>query len=380
MDFDLQWLLIGLPLVFGLGWLAARFDGRQAKRDTANAPRAYFKGMNLLLNEQHDQAIDAFIEAVQDDPDTAELHFALGNLFRRRGEFERAVRVHEHLLHRGDLKAHDRARAQHALAQDFMKAGLFDRAESAFRALQDTAFEADSQLALLSLYERSRDWPAAAELSAKLGDSDAGSFTIRTAHYLCEMAEEAHAKGELAAATDLLRRAREAAPLAPRPMLLTGQLQAKGQHFSDAFATWQQLRVQHPAAFVLVAAEFAKVAMQCGKQTEAMHALQAAYAQQPSTEALYALDALECPQRAKRWGVHLREHVSLTAAKELLTMPQAQWEADTQALLADALTRAAQPLQRYRCAACAFETGQYFWQCPGCLTWDSYPTQKAESL
>jgi tetratricopeptide (TPR) repeat protein len=125
-----------------------------------DAPRAYFKGLNLLLNEQQDKAIDAFIEAVQNDPDTTDLHFALGNLFRRRGEFERAVRVHQHLLQRADLPPADRHRAQHALAQDFMKAGLFDRAEQAFRALDGSAYEAEARLALLMLYERSRDWRA----------------------------------------------------------------------------------------------------------------------------------------------------------------------------------------------------------------------------
>ena len=105
MDFDLQWLLIALPVVFALGWVASRFDLRQVRRDGREAPKAYFKGLNLLLNEQHDKAIDAFIEAVQHDPDTTELHFGLGNLFRRRGDFERAVRVHQHLLERADLKA-----------------------------------------------------------------------------------------------------------------------------------------------------------------------------------------------------------------------------------------------------------------------------------
>ena len=117
MDFDLQGLLVGLPVVFGLGWMASRLDLRQLKRDREDSPRAYFKGLNLLLNEQQDQAIDAFISAVQDDPDTTELHFALGNLFRRRGEFERAVRVHQHLLDRSDLKAAERCRAQLALAR-----------------------------------------------------------------------------------------------------------------------------------------------------------------------------------------------------------------------------------------------------------------------
>ncbi|MBX3621575.1 MAG: lipopolysaccharide assembly protein LapB, partial [Rhizobacter sp.] len=113
MNFDLQWLLLGLPIAFALGWLGSRLDLRQWKREQHDSPKAYFKGLNLLLNEQQDKAIDAFIEAVQHDPDTSDLHFALGNLFRRRGEYERAVRVHEHLVSRADLPRAERDRAQH---------------------------------------------------------------------------------------------------------------------------------------------------------------------------------------------------------------------------------------------------------------------------
>ncbi|MFY8053764.1 MAG: tetratricopeptide repeat protein, partial [Limnohabitans sp.] len=171
MEFDLSWILLGLPLAFGLGWLASRMDLRQLRLENRQTPKAYFKGLNHLLNEQQDQAIDAFIEAVQHDPDTSELHFALGNLFRRRGEYERAVRVHQHLLSRGDLSQTDRDRAQHALALDYLKAGLLDRAEDALNKLEGTAHAAQAHLALLSIYERSRDWAKASVIAQKLSDA-----------------------------------------------------------------------------------------------------------------------------------------------------------------------------------------------------------------
>lgn len=148
MDFDITLILLGLPVAFVLGWVASRMDMRQLRMENRQAPKAYFKGLNFLLNEQQDQAIDAFIEAVQNDPDTSELHFALGNLFRRRGEYERAVRVHQHLLDRGDLSLDDRHRAQHALALDYLKAGLLDRAEDALLKLEGSVIATTTGSAL----------------------------------------------------------------------------------------------------------------------------------------------------------------------------------------------------------------------------------------
>ncbi|MBU2285858.1 MAG: tetratricopeptide repeat protein, partial [Gammaproteobacteria bacterium] len=200
MDFDLSWLLLGLPIAFVLGWLASRFDLRQLRIENRQAPKAYFRGLNFLLNEQQDQAIDAFIEAVQNDPDTQELHFALGNLFRRRGEYQRAVRVHEHLLGRGDLSPADRDRAQHALAQDFLRAGLLDRGEAALQKLEGTRYENEARLSLLAIYERSREWAQASEIAQKLDDAEQASYSVRRAHHLCEQASERVAAGDLAGA------------------------------------------------------------------------------------------------------------------------------------------------------------------------------------
>ena len=224
MDFDLSWILLGLPLTFVLGWLASRFDLRQLRIENRRAPKAYFKGLNFLLNEQQDQAIDAFIEAVQIDPDTSELHFALGNLFRRRGEYQRAVRVHEHLLSRGDLSLADRQRAQHALALDFLKAGLLDRAEAALLKLEGTPFESQARLALLANYERSRDWPQAAEIAHQLAKAKQGNFNGRLAHYLCEQAAACVASEHPQEALTLLQEAIDTAPGAPRPRIDLAQL------------------------------------------------------------------------------------------------------------------------------------------------------------
>ncbi len=376
-DFDIQWLLIGLPLAFALGWIGSRIDVRQWRKEQRAQPKAVFKGLNLLLNEQPDKAIDAFIEAVQNDPDTTELHFALGNLFRRRGEFERAIRVHEHLLQRADLSNADRQRAQHALAQDFMKAGLFDRAEQAFRALAGTPFDTDARLALLQLHERARDWRASADDAAQLEKSGAGSFTSRISHHWCEIALEAEARSDDKAADAALAQAREIAPNAPRPWVQAGQRHARSGHHVDALAAWNQLRQRHPAAFPLVALEYAASAKAVAQSGEALAALQALHAQQPSSDLMAAIVALEgnAAQAQARHAEQLTRQPSLAAAAAVL---RDRAEDDTSRALATVVERAAAPLARYRCAACGFEAQRYFWQCPGCMGWDSFPPQRLE--
>lgn len=381
MVLDPLWLLLALPVAFALGWLASRLEMRQWVREQRDAPKAYFKGLNLLLNEQQDKAIDAFVEAVQDDPHSADLHFALGNLFRRRGEFERAVRVHQHLLRRGDISGGERERAQHALAQDFMKAGLFDRAEEAFRALEGTPFDTEARLALLSLHERSRDWRAAAEVAAKLERSGIGSFSTRIAHYWCELALEADARGDAEGAQAALQRAREAAPAAPRPWLVEGERHLRAGRVAQALQAWDELRARHPGAFPLVAQAYAQAALTAGQRTHAREQLLPLYEQQADTDLLAALRRLdEPPQAALRLLEHLRQQPALTVAAQVLDLPPAEWAEDTRTRLQATVARAAQPMQRYRCAACGFEARNYFWQCPGCQGWDTYPPRRIEDL
>jgi lipopolysaccharide biosynthesis regulator YciM len=376
-EFDIQWLLIGLPVAFALGWIGSRIDLRQWRREQRAQPKAVFKGLNLLLNEQPDKAIDAFIEAVQNDPDTSELHFALGNLFRRRGEFERAIRVHEHLLQRADLPAAERERAQHALAQDFMKAGLFDRAEQAFKALDGTPYATESRLALLQLHERARDWRAAADDAAQLEKAGAGSFAARIAHHWCELALEAEARGDEAAAGAALARAREAAPAAARPWVQTGQYHARAGRHAEALTAGNQLRQRHSAAFPLVAAEYAASAKAIAQSGEALASLQALHAQQASTDVMAAIVALEgdAARARARHAEQLARSPTLAAAAAVL---RDRAEDETGRALASVVEKAAAPLARYRCAACGFEAQRHFWQCPGCLTWDSFPPQRIE--
>ncbi len=385
MDFDISWLLLSLPITFILGWIASRFDLRQLRLENRRAPKAYFRGLNFLLNEQQDQAIDAFIEAVQNDPDTSELHFALGNLFRRRGEYERAVRVHQHLLSRGDLSSTDRQRAQHALALDYLRAGLLDRAEEALLKLEGTPFESEARLALLANYERSRDWVHAADVAQRLEDAEHGSFTGRLAHYLCEQSAAHLAAHEPEIAQRLLEQAIRDAPKAARPRIDLAKLLGQRGHPAQALATLQAVYDVAPAAVPLIAGQLAQLGIANGQTQAVLERMQTHYLESPSIDCLEAIVILEAQLGAntaqtRQWYLrHLEKEPSLVAAARWLA-GQSSEQAPAQPLVQRALDHAAKPLTRYRCAACGFEAKQHFWQCPGCQAWDSYPARRVEEL
>jgi lipopolysaccharide assembly protein B len=389
MDIDVTWLLLGLPLAFVLGWGASRIDLRQLRMENKRSPKAYFKGLNYLLNEQQDLAIDAFIEAVQKDPDTSELHFALGNLFRRRGEYDRAVRVHEHLLSRGDLKQDERDRAQHALSLDFLKAGLLDRAEDALAKLEGTRYEPQARLARLAIYERTRDWPQAARIAKQLQDADQGDFSARVAHYFCEQAaalSAAPGDDNHNAAIALLKQAIATAPDASRARIALSALkQQMGQH-SDAYATLAQVLVHAPAAAPLAAQQLPTLALQCGQGPQALELLQAHYAKSHSVDVLEAiislhrgLDNAQAGSARDLYVQHLEKEPSLSVASRWLAGEKLEHE-QFHPQVQRALDKAVKPLLQYRCAACGFTAQRHFWQCPGCQAWDSYPARRIEEL
>jgi lipopolysaccharide assembly protein B len=381
MEFDFTWLLWALPLAFGMGWLASRFDLQQWRIESRQAPQAYFKGLNHLLNEDQDQAIGAFIEAVQHDPDTAELHFALGHLFRGRGDYDRAVRVHEHLLSRADLQAHDRLRAQRALAQDFLKAGLLDRAEQALSRLEGSVFETEARWSRLAIYERTREWDKAAEMARGL-DTPEHPMALRLAHYACEGAEGLRRSQRMTEALTLLEAVVQQHPGCARAWIALADLRHALSHTSGAWEALRQLNRHAPSHTPLVAHNLAVWGRLLERSTEARQLLldwQAAH--EPSLDVTQALATLaaDSTQARRLYIEHMRREPSLVAAG-LWLGGQTLGSAEEDTLMRQALERAAAPLKRYRCLACGFEARQYFWHCPGCQRWDSYPPRRVEEI
>src|SRR5512140_859958 len=207
MDFELWWLLPLPAVFFALGWIAARIDIKHLLRESRALPLTYFRGLNFLLNEQPDKAIESFIEVVKVDPQTIDLHFALGSLFRRQGEFDRAIRMHQNLLDRPDLAADKREATIFELAQDFHRAGLLDRAEELFTKLEGTQFEHASLGFLLSIYEQEKDWPKAITVTRRMEAIAKQPYYKEIAHYDCELAQGALLRADFAAARGFVEQA-----------------------------------------------------------------------------------------------------------------------------------------------------------------------------
>ena len=197
---DPVWLLLLLPLAAAGGWFMAMHEHTRAPRPD-KLPDAYFKGLSFLLNEEPDKALKVFLDVVEVDQETLEMHLALGNLFRRRGEIERATRIHQNLVARTDLDDNLRFLALFELAQDYFKAGLFDRAENLFMELREAPeYAQQAGRFLLQIYDQEKEWQKAINTALMLQSKSDTDYSRTLAHFHCELAEIALAEGQFLAA------------------------------------------------------------------------------------------------------------------------------------------------------------------------------------
>ncbi len=387
MEFE-TWMLIGIPLFFAMGWITARVDIRQLLSESRILPRAYFKGLNFLLNEQPDKAIDAFIEIVKLDPETADMHFALGNLFRRRGEIERAIRVHQNLLARPDLPAEQQAQAKYELGMDYLKAGLLDRAEETFNQLVETPYAVQARRALLEIFQREKEWTRAIEAAEGLQASGAGARQKEIAQFYCELAQDALVHLHTGDALALLDKAVHTDRNNVRATLLTGDAQLANGDVEGALMTWRRVEQQSVPHVALVAARLMDGYKKVGRPQEGVNLLRAYLAEASSIDLMEvvfkAVIELDGVDAAKELVVdELRRNPTLLGLDKLLEArlmdaPAAIWE--ELSMVKNLIHGYTQKLARYRCSHCGFKARQFYWQCPGCSNWETYPPRRTEEL
>jgi lipopolysaccharide biosynthesis regulator YciM len=386
MDFEL-WYLAGLPLLFAAGWWLRGFDTRLHATQRNASPGGYYRGLNLLLNDQPDKAIDAFIEVVKLDPETIELHHALGNLFRRRGEFDRAVRIHNHLLNRADLPATERSRALAELGQDYMKGGLLDRAEESFQRLAgDGRYRFDALRALLRIYQMEREWERAIDTAHTLEREAGESHQVEVAHFHCELADQALAAGRIEDAQAQVELALVANRKSARANITAGDIALKRGDASGAMKAWERIESVASDYQPKVVPRIAEQLAATGRRDEALNLLMRALHDTPSIDLLdaavrFTLQA-HGPKAAEALvGEELRRRPSLLGFEKLVEARLASRADDEELKLLGALLKShSHKLARYRCSKCGFRAREFHWQCPGCASWDSYPPRRIEEI
>jgi lipopolysaccharide assembly protein B len=387
MEFETWWLL-GIPIFFGLGWIAARVDIKQLVSESRSLPRGYFKGLNFLLNEQPDKAIDAFIEIVTLDPETVELHFALGNLFRRRGEIERAIRVHQNLLARPDLPLEYQIHSQYELGQDYLKAGLLDRAEETFNYLVETQYAAQARRALLEIYQREKEWIRAIDAARALQESGAGGRQKEIAQFYCELAQDELVHTHPDAALSMLEKALAADRNNVRATMLTGDVFMANGDVEGALLAWRRVEHQSVPHVALVAQRLMDGYRAVGRPQEGVNLLKNYLAEAPSIDllevvfkAVLELDGVDAANQLV--SDELRRTPTLLGLDKLLEarLMDARPEVRPELSLVKNLVHGyAQKLARYQCTHCGFKARQFYWQCPGCSHWETYPPRRTEEL
>jgi lipopolysaccharide biosynthesis regulator YciM len=383
MEFEYWWLL-GFPLFFGLGWIAARIDIRHLVRESRALPRSYFKGLNFLLMEQPDKAIEAFIEVVKVDPETVELHFALGSLFRRRGEYDRAIRMHQHLLERADLGAEQKTIALAELGQDYLKAGILDRAEEVFQKLEQSTQAGAARRYLLEIYEAEKDWSRAISMTRQV-ETDPRAL----AQYQCELAASEAAQSRPELARRHLEAALEANRKCVRASLQMGDLEKSEKNPEAAIEHWKRIESQDPAYLALGAQRLLETHREQGRAEEGLRLLEGYLERYPSLDLLDTVfqQTLETkgPEDAYRLvRDELRRNPTLLGLDRLLevqiigaTAPERRRDLELMRNLVHSHT---QRLARYRCESCGFKARQFHWRCPACGGWETYPPRRTEEF
>ncbi|MFL9872782.1 lipopolysaccharide assembly protein LapB [Paraburkholderia megapolitana] len=387
MDLDYWWLLV-IPVAFALGWMAARYDLKTLLSESANLPRSYFRGLNFLLNEQPDQAIDAFIEVVKLDPETIELHFALGNLFRRRGETDRAIRVHQNLLSRADLPVKERDHALFELGQDFLKAGLLDRAEETFRSLQTGDHALGAQRSLMTIYEIEKDWNKSIDTARRLETMGAASLEKEVAQFHCELAQEALQQQKPDEARRQITLALKANPQNVRATILSGDVAAAAGEQKTAIAQWRKVEEQNPAYLPLVAEKLMKAYAALGQQEEGANLLTTWVDRYPTNDLLDVayqhVAALRGPDAAHALArTQMQKSPTLAGMTRLLEAQQATAEEPRRSeldLMRTLIKQRTKNLPRYTCQNCGFRARLFYWQCPGCSGWETYAPRRIEPM
>lgn len=379
MNPDWTWLLLLLPVAFATGWWLSRSRSERASGERVRGlSSSYFRGLNYLLNEQPDKAIEVFLQIAEVDQDTVETHFALGNLFRRRGEVERAIRVHQNLIARSGLSDEHKVQAVLELGEDYMRAGLFDRAETLFADVVGIEGAGATALRhLIAICQAEREWEKAIGHAQRL-ESRTGEPTGKlVAQFRCELAEQARARGDEAGFSAGLEAAFEADPHSVRAGIIKGRSEIAAGNDSGAIRALERV-ARHDVEFLPeVLRDLLAAYERCGEKSRARSFLAEMIERYPGVSPLLALTRLVEQEEGRPAAIEflvrqLRQRPSVRGQGLLIELSLADRPDHGQDILQTLkqLTEAVLAAgPAYRCGRCGFGARQHHWQCPSCKSW-----------
>ena len=380
---ETYWLLALLPVAAASGWFAGRRDAsrrtRRGNGDDFDLSSAYFKGLNFLLNEQPDKAIEVFIKVLEVDSETVEMHLTLGNLFRRRGEIERATRIHQNLIARPNLNKGQRLQALSELAQDYFKAGLLDRAENLFQELADVPTHAQQALLhLTQIYEQEKEWENAIAVKDRLARYVNRDVSPEIAHYHCELADADLKAGNAEEAREHIHDALAKDPRCIRAAIQLGEVEYRAGNYRLAIETWRSIGEQDSRylgeVIGSVVDSYRRLDDMAGLHEFLDHAAREYGAPNVLMAKVDQILEEEGNEAAVRYlTARLRERPSLRGIKRLVELEEGGVD-DTVGInkLRLLVAGLAESEAEYQCRQCGFSGRAMHWQCPGCKGWQTY--------
>jgi lipopolysaccharide biosynthesis regulator YciM len=386
---DLLWLL--LPVAAASGWWAARHAASASQaRKKSTLTSDYFKGLNYLVNEQPDKAIEVFIRMVEVDSETIETHLALGSLFRRRGEVDRAIRIHQNLIARPSLNREQRTQALLELGQDYMNAGLLDRAESLFLELVELNAHTVRALQLLGdIYEQEKEWLKAIDISRRLESRTNQRYNHVIAHCYCELAVQARQHGDNSGTEQWLDKALASDWHCARASILRGEMRLEVDDYEGAIQAFKQVEEQDPAYLPEVLEPLLQCYRDLGKFKDMMRYLTDIALRHGGIAPLLLLSRLMERQEDMSAATtllfkHLNEAPSLRGLRQLIQILDAKSQGVTHEELGQIRSIVDKTLENsptYICSKCGFSGKTMHWKCPSCKQWNSIkPIQDLERV
>ncbi|TAK39967.1 MAG: lipopolysaccharide assembly protein LapB [Lysobacteraceae bacterium] len=372
------WYALLIPLAAISGWVIGRRGGeRHSDSQVSKLSTTYFRGLNYLLNEQPDKAIELFLHIAELDKDTFETQVALGHLFRRRGEVDRAIRLHQALVQRPDLNDQQKVQALLALGEDYMKSGLLDRAETVFTDLARIDQRAPQALRhLIGIYQSERDWAKAIENATRYETVTGEPMGKLVAQFECELADRHRAAGRVDEAREAIARAYAADSTSVRAGLLEGRIEVEAGNDAAAIRAFERA-ARHdpdylPELLPALLASYARVGDTTGARTFLAQMAEHYRGISPVLALTRLVESEEGVRSARSYlAQQLKDRPSVRGEAALIDLTLAE-DADPVATLHDLKHITDQLLVRnpsYRCSRCGFGARSHHWQCPSCKEW-----------